>query len=38
MDPLIGLAMCDEFVKRLFRGSISALIAFASWFRESSKP
>ena len=38
MDPLIGLAMCGEFVKWLFHGSISALIAFVSWPRESSKP
>ena len=38
MDPLIGLAMCDEFAKRLFRGPISVLIAFASWSREFSKP
>lgn len=38
MGLLRGLAMCDEFVKRLFRGPISAPIAFASWSRESSKP
>ena len=38
MDPLIGLAMCDELVKRAFRGPISVLIAFAAWPRESSKP
>lgn len=37
MDPLIGLVMCDEFAKRLFRSLISAPIAFASWSRESSK-
>ncbi len=38
MSLLRGFAGCDEFDKRLFRGPISVLIAFASWPRESSKP
>lgn len=38
MGPLRGFAACDEFGKRIFRGPISALIAFASWSREFSKP
>lgn len=38
MGLMRGFAVCEEFGKRLFRGPISALIAFASWSREFSKP
>lgn len=38
MGLMHGFAVCEEFGKRLFRGPISALIAFASWSREFSKP